>query len=444
MGALSRKLLAAHSLRPLAGLLFCLPILCTGQVGGVSAAARDGASVPGLYTQADQALASGDYARAEQLLQQLIQQNPQWPGAWLDLSLLATRQGQYAQAQEYLQALDDQFAPLPEPISQAVLKLRAQLLEQIKGNKDPVVSSAGIAPPSQRQNIVLFGAGAETNANSGLSFSTLSLTSPDGNILVSLDPSSQAREATSARVALSHFGQEPWREGSVSWQVQFQDRRYSISQFSSNEFLAQTSIEQRNFPGRFMVGWQAIWLGNRPAYQAPTLRWQYNMPLTKVCGWQQYLQTEDRQYQQASYLNSRWNAYRSTWRCQSASSRSQVFVQAANETAHTQDRPGGNSQHRTMGVQHEWLKPFGLAEHVLLARMDLHYMQDTKGYSPFLENGLIRQTRKSDVQLAWSAPWLGQSPWHWSVAVQKTTQRSNIQFFHRENTSIETSVWRDW
>ena len=444
MGALTPKSSAAQRLRPLVGLLFCLPILCSSQVIGAPVASGGGGALPSLYMQAESAIKAGEFSRAEQLLQQLIQQNPQWPGAWLDLALLASRQGQFAQAQEYLQALDDQFAPLPDPISQAVLRLRAQLLDQLKENKDQVVSNTEIFSTSQRQNILLFGVGFETNANAGLAFKTITLTPPGGNVLVSLDPSSQARSATSTRAALSHFGQEPWSDGSVSWQLQVQARQYSISQLSSNEFLAQSSIEQSNLPGRFMLGWQAIWLDTRSAYQTPILRWQYDIALANDCGWQQYLQTEARHYEQASYLDSRWQAYRSTWRCQSAASRSQLFVQTASETARTQDRPGGNSHHRSVGAQQEWLRPFGIAEHSLLARLDVHFIQDTKGYSAFLENGLARKLRRTDAQIAWSAPWTGQRPWRWSVGLQKTTQRSNVEFFHRENISIETSTWRDW
>jgi hypothetical protein len=193
-----------------------------------------------------------------------------------------------------------------------------------------------------------------------------------------------------------------------------------------------------------MLGWQAIWIDSRLAYQAPILRWQYDISLPKDCGWQQYLQTESRQYLQANYLDSRWHAYRSTWRCQSTASRSQFFVQVAGETARNEERPGGNSHHRSLGLQQEWLHPFGQSEHILLARMDVQYMQDTKGYSSFLENGIARQLRKTDVQVAWAAPLARLRPWRWSIGLQKTTQQSNINFFYRENTSIESSLWRDW
>jgi TolA-binding protein len=39
------------------------------------------ADTPELYNQAEQAISAGDFTRAEQLLQQVIQQNPQWAGA---------------------------------------------------------------------------------------------------------------------------------------------------------------------------------------------------------------------------------------------------------------------------------------------------------------------------------------------------------------------------
>lgn len=442
MGAIRPKPRATQRLRPLAGLLFCLPIICSAQLSSVAPSGNP--SVPALYAQAEEAIIVGNYERAEQLLQQLIQQNSQWPGAWLDLALLAAKQARYAQAQEYLQALEDQFSPLPESISQAVLTLRTQILARIKQDKDQITADTSAFLPGQRQNIMLFGLGAETNANAGLSFGTLTLTPPEGNVLVAVDPSSRARSASSTRTAFSHYGQEPWNQGSISWQIQAQARRYGIAQLSSNEILAQSSIDQANLPGRFMVGWQSIWLDNRSAYQAPMLRWQYDIALARNCGWQQYLQTENRQYHQASYLNARWHAYRSTWRCQNTDHRSQLFVQAASELARTQERPGGDSQHRSVGLQHEWLHPLGHAEHTLLARIELHNTQDTKGYSALLENGLARQLRKTDAQIAWSAPWSGQHPWRWSVGLQKTRQRSNVEFFDRENISIETSIWRDW
>lgn len=471
MGALSRKATAAQAKRPFTGLLFCLALICTAQMGPLCAAAADApqatqeaqathtaqitpaadgpdlaeaaktVATSHLYTQAEQAIAMGDYAQAQQLLQQVIQQSPQWAGAWLDLALLAARQDQYAQAEEYLQILDERFAPLPQPIAQAVGHLRSQIAQR---HQEQIQNTASGSALRVRQNTFALGAGYETNANAGQLMSSLTLTLPDGDTIVNIDPSSQARSAPTSRATLSHYGQEPLGQGSITWQIQAQTRQYSIAQLNNIELLTQAAIEQAPLPGRYMFGWQAIWLGNQAAYQSPLLRWQYDIPLGHNCGWQQHLQTEARQHLQASHLDSRWQAYRSTWRCQIGNTRSQLYLQAASEKAQNEERPGGNSQHRSWGMQNEWMNPMGQIDHSLLLRVDMLQTQDSQGYSALLDNGRIRQLRKIDTQLTWSAPWAGQAPWRWSASLQKTRQSSNIQFFKQANTSIETSIWRIW
>ena len=439
MGALSRPSQAARQTRPLAGLLFCLPLMCAAQTGTEAVATPT--PEPALYTQAEQAMAAGNYPLAEQLLQQVIAQNPQWAGAWLDLALLAGRQGQYAQAEEFLHVLDERFAPLPAPIAQAVEQLRGQLRQQIKAQ-----NPQGSLNTTSRvvQNTLTIGMGRETNANAGLTLSTLTLTLPGGDTLVNIDPSSQAQAAVTARVSLAHFGQQTLGDGNLTWQLQAQARQYSQSRLNNIEWLAQASVEQASLPGRLMLGWQAIQLDQRTAYQSPIVRWQYDIPLGSQCGWQQHLQSEARQYPQASHLNTQWQAYRSTWRCLNGRSRSQLHLQAATENARSAQRPGGDSRHSSWGVQHEWLRPLNQPEHSLLMRLDFLQTQDASSYSPLLDNGQPRQLRKADAQITWSGPWPEKTPWRWSISLQKTTQSSNIQLFNQVNTSIETSIWRSW
>lgn len=439
MGALSLQSQAAQHTRPLAGLLFCLPLMCAAQTGNEAVAAPT--PEPALYIQAEQAMASGNYPLAEQLLQQVIAQNPQLAGAWLDLALLAGQQGQYAQAEEFLHVLDERFAPLPAPIAQAVEQLRAQLRQQIKA-QNPLGSLS--ATNRVIQNMLTVGVGRETNANAGLNLSTLTLTLPDGDTLVNIAPSSQAQAAVTARVSLAHYGQQTWQQGNLTWQLQAQARQYSQPRLNNIEWLAQASVAQAPLPGRFMLGWQAIQLDQRTAYQSPIVRWQYDIPLGGQCGWQQHLQAEARQYPQAAHLNTHWQAYRSTWRCINGRNRSQLHLQAATEEARSAQRPGGDSRHGSWGVQHEWSRPLNLPEHSLLLRLDFLKTQDASSYSPLLDNGQPRQLRKADAQITWSAPWTEKTPWRWSMSLQKTAQSSNIQLFNQVNTSIETSVWRSW
>jgi len=434
MGPLKNKHAAAKHWAPLRGLLFCLPLLCVAQPK------PETAPMAAVYAQAEQAIAAGDYPLAEQLLQQVIQQNPEWAGAWLDLALLAVRQAQYAQAEEFLLVLVARFAPLPAPMAQAVGQLQSQIRQHIK--QQATTELAGVQ--RIRQNIVAVATGYETNANAGLQFSTLTLNLPDGDAIVNIDPSSQARSARYVRATLAHSGQEALGQGSLNWQVQSQARQYSLSQLNNIEWLAQVSLEQAPLPGRFMLGWQAIWLGSQAIYQTPVMRWQFDLPVGDSCGLQQHVQSEARQHPQASHLNARWQAYRASWRCQAASSRSQFYGQVATENADTDKRPGGNSLHRSVGLQHEWLRAFGLQDHSILARVDVLSTQDSATYSPLLAKGQARQLRRTEGQLTWSGPLASSGPWRWSVGAQVTRQRSNIQFFNQANNALETSIWRAW
>jgi Tetratricopeptide repeat len=436
MGSVKRPILIDLCKRPLVGLLFCLASMAAAQTGPITLTDEQAA----LYLKAEQAMAAGQFNRAEEFLGQIIAQNPLWAGAWLDLAMLALRQEQYAQAEEFLLALNDRFAPLPPGIAQSVGQMQAQIRLKIK---EPGLVSA-TAAQSTRQNMTTFAVGYEANANAGLQFSTLTLTLPDGDAIVNIDASSRARSATYARAAWLQQGQHPWEQGNLTWQLQAQARQYSLSQLDNTELLAQISMDQAQLPGRWMLGWQSIWLNSQPAYQTPLLRWQLDWLVSDQCGLQQHLQTEARQHPQASHLNARWQAYRASWRCQSAATRSQAHVQVATETADSDKRPGGNSLHRSWGVQHEWLQPFKWQDHSLLARLDVLRTRDSSTYSPLLDSGRPRQLNRTDGQLIWTGPWAGQGPWRWSIGLQLTRQSSNIQFFNQTNSALETSIWRAW
>lgn len=437
MGQITRFKPCRTHQRPSTGLLFCM-LLTTGCVLHRPALSAQDPNVPAAYTQALKALEAQDTPTAVQLLQQVITEHPNWAGAWLDLALLASRQGDHAQSEEFLLALESRFAPLPGPIAQAVEQLRQQIKLQ-RGYPE-------VQTPHQavRQHVLALATGYDTNANAGLQFSTLTLNLPDGDTLLNIDPSSRARSAQSLRVAWAHYGRQSWGQDSLTWQIQTQARQYSLSSQNNLELLVQTTLEKNGLPGRFAMGWQHIWLGGRDAYSTPILRWQWDTELGQHCAWQQHVQAESRQHARASYMDTRWQAYRSTWRCLRGAQRSQIMLQLAAESAANPGRPGGNSRHRTWGVQHEWLQPFGLTEHNLLVRLDVLDTQDKATYSPVLDSGRPRSLQRMVAWVNWTAPVPGQAPWRWTVGLNNTQQKSNIQLFRQENYSLETSIWRSW
>lgn len=404
------------------------------------AATADAEPLPALYAQALQAIEQNQPERAQELLQAVVNQHPQLAGAWLDLAVLAVRQAQYPQADEYLLVLAQKFAPLPPQIAQAVARLRERLTAQLQ---DPT-HSATIGKP-QSQTAIVLGAGYENNANSGLHMSTITLTTPDGDATLNVDPASQAKGAAYARAGLVHQISHPWQGGELSWQVQGQTRQYSgLAQYSTVELLPQVTWQHPQMPGQITAGWQAIWLHNQGAYQTPIVRWQMDHALADRCNWRHQLQAEDRQYLQASHFDSRWLSYRSSWQCQSGAVRRQAYVQLAQENATHANRPGGDTRHQSLGAQQEWFNPLGLEGHTLQAKADWLQAQDSGVYNSLLDNGKPRHLNRVDAHLSWSAPVPAHPSWRWSIAAQSTTQKSNVAFFNQRNFSLETSVWRAW
>lgn len=376
---------------------------------------------------------------AQRLLQAVVNQHPQLAGAWLDLAVLAVRQGQYPEADEYLIALEQKFAPLPPEIEQAMARLRERLTAQLQPN-----AASGTVSKAQRQTAVVLGAGYENNVNSGLHVSAITLTTPDGNAILNVDPASQAKGATYFRAGLVQQVTQSWQGGELNWQVQGQTRQYgSLPSYNSIELLPQVTLAHPRLHGQLTAGWQAIWLNNQGAYQAPVMRWQLDRTFVD-CNWRHQLQAEARQYLQASHFDSHWLSYRSTLQCQSGGVRRQGYVQLAQENAAYANRPGGNTQHHSLGVQQEWFSPLGLEGHTLQAKADWLHAQDSGAYSSLLDNGKPRNINRMDVQMTWSAPVVAQPGWRWSVAAQSNTQKSNVVFFNQRNFSLETTIWRAW
>jgi tetratricopeptide (TPR) repeat protein len=394
---------------------------------------------PALYIQALRALAQNQPAEAQELLQSVVNQYPDLAGAWLDLALLALQQSHYPEADEYLIALEQKFAPLPPEIAQAVARMRERVNAQLQPGANP-----GSATHPKSQTALVMGSGYENNANSGLRMSTITLTTPDGDAILTVDPASQPKSSAYVRAGLVHQVTQSWLGGELNWQVQGQTRQYnSLSQYSNMELLPQVTATHPQLLGQITAGWQAIWLNNRGAYQTPILRWQLDRTLAQ-CNWRNQIQAEERQYQQAGQLDSHWLAYRSTWQCQSGATRRQVYVQLAQENATHANRPGGNTHHQSLGVQQEWLNALGHEGHIVQAKADWLHAQDSGAYNSLLDHGNPRHLNRVDAQLSWSAPVVMQPGWRWSVSAQTNAQTSNVAFFNQRNFSLETSLWRAW
>lgn len=406
--------------------------------------AQSTASSPALYTQALSALQKGEVEVAEKLLQDVVQQYPEWAGAWLDLSLIAYRKGQYAQSEEFLLVLEQRFSPLPQGVQMAVQQLRTQLAAHLKPTP-PLASNwvDQLTQNVQHQSAITLGAGYDNNVNAGLRFNTITLTLPDRNVELTLAPNNKPMSASFVRVGAVHQAKVSLPEVDVSFQMQAQARSYNgLPQYGNLELVPQVSFEGAAW-GAVTVGMQAISLNHVLTYKAPILRWQKEQALP-VCKLQHQVQLENRQYTIATHLNSHWSAYKPTVQCERADQKLSVYVQSARESAASDARPGQNTNSVMLGVQHEWLNPMGMQGHRLQVRAEVQKSSDTAGYSYLLDNGNPRSLQNKLALVNWSAPLYGQNDWRWGIGLQSNRQWSNLAVFSQRNFSLESSIWRGW
>ena len=406
-----------------------------------------------LYQQAQLAIEKGQFTLAEQLLHEVIKADANWPGAWLDLGLLAFRQENYAQAEEFLIVLEERFSPLPEPIQLAVQQLKKKLAVNLRlAGAASLKGAEEVASGLQHQTAISLATGHDNNVNAGIRFNTITLTLADRNLELSVLSSNMPVAASFVRAGLVHQVKLPITDGALTFQVQAQGRSYSaLPQYANFELVPQVSIEHMALPGQLTLGVQGVALNHAMAYRTPIMRWQIEQPvsdslgsLLSACKVQQEIQLEQRQYLMASHLNSHWWGVKPALSCEGASVRATFYIQHSQENAASSSRPGGDTAQRLFGVSNPWLNPFGLEDHSFQVKFEQQNSKDSSGYSYLLENGANRTLQSRRGTVAWLAPLPQVKSWRWSLAAHSIDQQSNIVFFKQRSFSLESSIWRAW
>lgn len=406
------------------------------------ASAANSPSAQTAYEQAVLALQRGELAQAERQLLHIIQTNPEWAGAWLDLALLALRQSQYAQAEELVFIIEEKFKPLPAGIQQALTALKQQLASHLQTPADAPPFKP--LPSAASTYALALTTGYDSNANAGMHQNDITLTLPTGEATLAVDSASRAQGAAYTRVAWVHQSKHDlWGRGLI-WQWQVQARQnWGMSAYDSFELVPQATLVQRRVPGDISLAWQAVWLHGQQVYQTPVLRWQHQNPWGG-CELQNGLQAEQRQYSLMPHMNSRWLGYKVGLQCPQANTTRKIYLQKAQEKAASTTRPGGDSRHLGWGLQQEWRNIGPQNQHNLQLKIDGLQSQDTATYSSLLDNGHPRRVQRIDWQLLGSAPVRNYPQWRWSVAVMQKQQKSNISIFKTKNSELEVGISRDW
>ena len=128
-----------------------------------------------LYVQGLTALDADQPELARQTLERVVELEPGFAGAWLDLALATYRSGDHAAALEHLEYLSSQFT-LPPALAIQVEYWRSAW-------QTPQITAA----PTYWQGEISLGVGYDSNANAGLGHSQMALSLPAGNILFDID-----------------------------------------------------------------------------------------------------------------------------------------------------------------------------------------------------------------------------------------------------------------
>lgn len=409
------------------------------------------------YSEGVQALGERRYGEARAAFLRAVEADPSFAGAWLDLAIAAQAEGDTVQAEEFLTILEARFS-LPPMIARGVRDLRQRIQAQRS-------ASAGW----RWRTVFQGGAGYDTNANTGLSRSDLTLTLPGGGVLLPLNPSLQPQSDSYAITSLSTEGSRQWRAGQVDVSASAKSRLNSrLHEFETVETLlgigytagepAFDGVWSGLLPGPWRVGItaQQLRLGGNALLNNVTFSalhaWK-DLPCNPRAG----LEFDIRHFPVAPNLDSRLAWVSGAASCDSpwagTGGRLNMQMRAGWEAARgnflsERGRPGDNTRHLELTVSHRWSWPGFNGTHRLEAQAQWAQALDTQGYSPLLSDNAPRRSRRTTAGLAYSVPLqpagADEEAWIATLAVQGFRQRSNLEVFRVKGEVLQLTVQRSW
>lgn len=275
-----------------------------------------------------------------------------------------------------------------------------------------------------RHSMTLLG-GYDNNLLGSPRITSLSLTLPNGTLPVTLDPSSKPRAGGFTRLDWRQDARYINNDGSYWNAALAANFRFAPGQSETNFSLAGFALE-RISPGQHgfyaqmamqnlntasgdiyrLAGIGTGWDLNHQAYSCRTrvgMEMQYRtFPRTEILNGQ-YLGA----LLQASCPRSGWL----------------VRLRAGGEHAEYDIRPGGNQIRTAISVGKNTI----WGKHQVFADVNLEHQQDSRGYSPLLENNLTRKINKSIYRIEYT--YLDQTieP---IVGIERLDQRANIPLYN--------------
>jgi hypothetical protein len=395
-------------------------------------------------------LALGRPVEAVEPLERALLEDPDLPGAELDLAQALAEEGDTASARAFLSAMRRR-PDLPLPIGSAIdrqldlLSLPAQI--------------AGAITQGWQYRLQLSAlGGADSNLNNAPATNEITLTFPQGNVTLPLAQGSQARGGAAVMSAAQWQGLRV--HGESLWVLQAELRARETSKSDTNyqqADLAATWLQAPSAPRQWVVRLAGTDLhyGGSNLIQATrgTLQYQWEAlnHADDTGGWPAILggcrpaasiELEDRRYPTSSTLNGLYEGGAFGWLCRRSSAvgagealtanTSFYSLQARVGTDHPleSDRPGGSFRRDEIRVQ--WEGPL-LSKGRLGALWTSTRQSDREPYSPLLGN-VPRHTLRHGLQL--EASWPLRPALSLVANAEIARQTSNLAVFASRESSL--------
>lgn len=436
------------------GSLSCLPAAAqtaTGQVAEqadekvveeiaespVRPAAEPAAALP-LAMAADYAaaldhLAAGRPQAARALLESIVQAQPDFAGAWLDLALASQQSGDSIAALEHLAYLRHRFTLSP-PLRQLVKEW--QIAWQRPADAAPASGSW--------QGEINLDWGYSNNLNGGLAHDQIDLSLPGGG-LVSLPLAPTTRPQGAAYQQFEVYAARRWQIGAARLYPVLRLRARTPNDLPTARQLglhagaiyqSAPDDQGRRWQSSFLwqherLAGQALFISQRLALQ----RLSESGPCRLAWGGE-----AERRHTPGLPLDGRLFWLDLGLSCplgapERAVTRLAASLRAGQEYARSDERPGGDSRHYEFTLHLEHALPGARRFEALWQHGRSH---DAEGYSPLLANNARRQQRRDQLLFTLRQPLSG--GWHARLQLNVQRQRSNLPLFEQRARQISLGI----
>jgi hypothetical protein len=409
------------------------------------------------YTQGLSALEAKNYSLARADLMQAVQADPSFAGAWLDLAIATEADGDPVEAEEFLGILEARFA-VPPGVEQKVAQLRSRIDRQ----------KAIAARVWEWSSTFQTGLGIDTNANTGLALSDLTLTFPAGPVVLPISSAQLPRRDSYFASSIATEGSRQAGTGQYdaagSIRSRVNDHLHDYDTVELQAAVGYTSSAPA-FGGRvpFATGpWrigataQQLRLGGSVLLDSVTFN-ALHAWTTARCSPQGGAEFGMRHFPVANNLDSHlyWLTGSATcsdpWAGPGASATAQVrlgYESGRGNFETPQGRPGDDTRHLELTLLQRWAWTGPHGPERVEAQFQWAQAADTRGYSPLLASNATRRLARWTGSLSYTVP-LGEIPvlgsgWMAVATAQAFRQRSNLELFRLNGEILQLSLQRNW